>query len=151
MRKWFRRNSAVFSAAGNIRQVAPRQHTAGDRLLLDYPKTAGLEGNTVVIYASDQDFCNGEHGWFDKRWIYEESVHIPLVVRWPGVVKPASRPTAMVQNIDCGPTFAEIAGGKVPEGLHGRSLVPILRGQAPADWRKSNSATSMPTQATLRP
>jgi arylsulfatase A-like enzyme len=105
--------------------------------LTEYLKAAGLEGNTVVIYASDQGFYNGEHGWFDKRWIYEESVHMPLVVRWPGVVQPGSRPTAMVQNIDYGPTFAEIAGGKVPDGLHGRSIVPILRGQTPADWRKS--------------
>jgi arylsulfatase A-like enzyme len=105
--------------------------------LTDYLKAAGLENNTVVIYSSDQGFYNGEHGWFDKRWIYEESVHMPLVVRWPGAVKPGSRPTAMVQNIDYGPTFAEIAGGKVPEGLHGRSLVPILRGQQPADWRRS--------------
>lgn len=105
--------------------------------LTEYLKSAGLDGNTVVIYASDQGFYNGEHGWFDKRWIYEESVHMPLVVRWPGVVQPGSRPTAMVQNIDYGPTFAEIAGGKIPDGLHGRSIVPILHGQMPADWRKS--------------
>lgn len=103
--------------------------------VLDYLKAEGLEDNTVVIYSSDQGFFNGEHGWFDKRWIYEESIHMPLIVRWPGVVKPGSRPTPMVQNIDYAPTFVEIAGGTVPPGLHGKSIVPILRGETPADWR----------------
>jgi len=105
--------------------------------LLDYLKAEGLEQNTIVIYASDQGFYNGEHGWFDKRWIYEESIHMPLIVRWPGVVAPGTRFAQLVQNIDYAPTFVEIAGGKAPEGLHGRSLAPILRGQTPADWRKS--------------
>ncbi len=105
--------------------------------LVQYLTDAGLDSHTVVIYASDQGFYNGEHGWFDKRWIYEESVHMPLIVRWPGVVQAGSRPTAMVQNIDYAPTFVEIAGGRIPEGLHGRSFVPVLRGQTPADWRKS--------------
>lgn len=105
--------------------------------LLDYLKAEGLDDDTVVIYAADQGFFNGEHGWFDKRWIYEESIHMPLIVRWPGVVKPGSRPTPLVQNIDYASTFVDLAGGKVPDGLHGRSLVPILRGQTPADWRKS--------------
>jgi arylsulfatase A-like enzyme len=103
---------------------------------LDYLKAEGLEENTVVVYASDQGFFNGEHGWFDKRWIYEESIHMPLIVRWPGVVKAGSRPTPLVQNIDYAPTFVELAGGQVPDGLHGRSLVPILRNVF-ADWRKS--------------
>lgn len=97
----------------------------------------GLEKNTVVVYASDQGFYNGEHGWFDKRWIYEESLHMPLIIRWPGVVQPGSRPAPMVQNIDYAETFVEIAGGKPPAGLHGCSFLPILRGQTPADWRKS--------------
>ena len=105
--------------------------------LLAYLKAEGLEDNTVVVYASDQGFYNGEHGWFDKRWIYEESIHMPLIVRWPSVVKPGTRFAPVVQNIDYAETFVEIAGGKVPEGLHGRSLVPILRGQTPADWRDS--------------
>ncbi|MCX7047490.1 MAG: sulfatase-like hydrolase/transferase [Candidatus Sumerlaeota bacterium] len=104
---------------------------------LDYLKKTGLDQNTIVIYASDQGFYNGEHGWFDKRWIYEESVHMPFVIRWPGVVKAGARPDAMIQNIDYAPTFMEIAGGKTPEGLHGRSFVPILRGETPVDWRKS--------------
>jgi arylsulfatase A-like enzyme len=105
--------------------------------ILEALQEAGLEERTVVIYSSDQGFYLGEHGWFDKRWIYEESIRMPLIVRWPGVVKPGSRPTAFVQNIDYAPTFVDLAGGKAPDGLHGRSFVPILRGETPADWRKS--------------
>jgi N-acetylglucosamine-6-sulfatase len=98
---------------------------------------AGLTENTIVIYSSDQGFYTGEHGWFDKRWIYEESLHMPFVIRWPGVVKPGTRFTEMIQNIDYAPTFMEMTGGKTPAGLHGRSFVPVLRGEAPADWRQS--------------
>ena len=105
--------------------------------IADYLDQEGLADNTVLIYSSDQGFFNGEHGWFDKRWIYEESLHMPLIVRWPGVVKAGSRFTALVQNIDYASTFVDIAGGLAPEGRHGRSLLPILRGQTPADWRKS--------------
>jgi len=104
--------------------------------LVQYLASEGLESNTVVIYSADQGFYNGEHGWFDKRWIYEESLHMPFIIRWPGVVQAGSRPTAMIQNIDYAPTFVEIAGGRIPAGLHGRSFLPILRGRTPADWRK---------------
>ena len=104
---------------------------------LRYLEAEGLSTNTVVIYAADQGFYNGEHGWFDKRWIYEESIHMPLIVRWPGVVKPGARVTPMVQNIDYAPTFVELAGGKCPAGLHGKSFVPILRGETSSDWRQS--------------
>ena len=100
-------------------------------------KQKGLEDNTIVIYSSDQGFFMGEHGWFDKRWIYEESLHMPFIIRWPGVVKAGTRFTSFIQNIDYGPTFVEMAGGKTPDGLHGKSFVPILRGEKPADWRKS--------------
>ena len=105
--------------------------------VLDALKTAGLESNTIVIYSSDQGFYMGEHGWFDKRWIYEESLHMPFIIRWPGVVKAGTRFAPFIQNIDYAPTFADMAGCKIPEGLHGRSIVPILRGETPADWRKS--------------
>jgi arylsulfatase A-like enzyme len=98
---------------------------------------AGLADNTVVIYSSDQGFFTGEHGWFDKRWIYEESLHMPFVVRWPGVVRPGTRFTEFIQNIDYAPTFTAIAGAATPADLHGRSLVPVLRGTTPADWRRS--------------
>jgi arylsulfatase A-like enzyme len=105
--------------------------------VMDALKTAGLETNTIVIYSSDQGFYMGEHGWFDKRFIYEESLHMPFIIRWPGVVKPGTRFTPFIQNIDYAPTFVEMAGGKSPAGLHGRSIVPILRGETPADWRQS--------------
>jgi N-acetylglucosamine-6-sulfatase len=105
--------------------------------ILDWLRAEGLEENTVVIYASDQGFFNGEHGWYDKRWIYDESLRMPLIVRWPGVTRPGTRVTAMVQNIDHAPTLAEIAGVTAPAGLHGRSLVPLLRGETPPDWRRS--------------
>lgn len=100
-------------------------------------KKAGLADNTIVIYASDQGFFMGEHGWFDKRWIYEESLHMPFIIRWPGTVKPGTRFSEFIQNIDYAPTFMEIAGGKALQGLHGVSFAPVLKGQTPANWRKS--------------
>jgi len=105
--------------------------------MLDYLKSEGIENNTVVIYSADQSFFNGEHGWFDKRWIYEESLAMPLIMRWPGVVKPGSRVRQMVQNIDYAPTFMEMAGLSAPVSVQGRSLLPLIRGESPADWRRS--------------
>ena len=102
-----------------------------------YLKEQGLTDNTVLIYSSDQGFYMGEHGWFDKRWIYEESLHMPLILRWPGVVNPGSRFKQLVQNIDYASTFCEITGAKAADNLHGRSFVPILRGETPDQWRKS--------------
>ena len=90
----------------------------------------------MVIYTSDQGFFLGDHGWFDKRFMYEQSIRMPFLVRWPGVVKPATQ-AAMALNIDFAPTFMEIAGLKVPADMQGRSLVPLLKGQRPADWRTS--------------
>ncbi len=105
--------------------------------VLDELTAQGLDENTVVIYASDQGFYNGEHGWFDKRWMYEESLAMPLIVRWPGVVKKGARFQAMVQNIDYAPTLVEIAGGTAALDRHGRLIVPVLRGRTPKDWRTS--------------
>jgi len=101
----------------------------------EYLKKAGLDKNTIVIYSSDQGFYLGEHGWFDKRWMYEESFRMPLIVNWPGVTKPGARPTELVQNIDYAPTFLDIAGVPVPEEMQGMSLVPLLKGETPKDWR----------------
>ena len=97
----------------------------------------GLAENTIVIYSSDQGFYLGEHGWFDKRWIFEESLRTPLLVRWPGVVEKGSSSQAIVSNLDIAETVLEAAGIPVPEAMQGRSLVPILRGKSPADWRRS--------------
>ena len=105
--------------------------------LLDYLKETGLDKNTVVVYASDQGFYLGEHGWFDKRWIFEESLRTPLLVSWPGVTRPGSVNKDIVSNLDFAETFLEAAGVSIPAGMQGRSLVPLLKGQMPADWRKS--------------
>lgn len=105
--------------------------------LLDYLDESGLAENTIVIYSSDQGFYLGEHGWYDKRWMFEESLSMPFLIRWPGVVEPGVRSEAMIQNIDHAPTFLEIAGVEIPDDIQGRSLVPILKnaGEAPDDWR----------------
>jgi arylsulfatase A-like enzyme len=103
--------------------------------VLDYLDKEGLAENTVVIYASDQGFYLGEHGWFDKRWIFEESVRTPLIVRWPGVTKPGTASAALVSNLDFAETFLDVAGVPVPAEMQGRSLRPILAGATPADWR----------------
>jgi arylsulfatase A-like enzyme len=105
--------------------------------VLEFLDKEGLAGNTLVVYSSDQGFYLGEHGWFDKRWIFEESLRTPLLMRWPGVVKPGSVNRDMVSNLDFAETFLEAAGLPVPGEMQGRSLVPVLKGQTPADWRKS--------------
>jgi len=105
--------------------------------VLAYLDRSGLAKNTVVVYSSDQGFYLGEHGWFDKRWAYEESLHTPLIVRWPGVTRPGGENADLVSNLDFAETFLEIAGVPVPPAMQGRSLVPLLRGQTPADWRRS--------------
>lgn len=105
--------------------------------LLDYLDKEGLAENTVVVYASDQGFYLGEHGWFDKRWIFEESLRTPCLIRWPGVSKPGTATRAIASNLDFAPTFLDAAGLPVPKDMHGRSLRPLLAGTPPADWRKS--------------
>ncbi|MDF7824527.1 sulfatase-like hydrolase/transferase [Pontiellaceae bacterium B12227] len=105
--------------------------------LLDYLDTHGLADNTVVIYSSDQGFYMGEHGWFDKRWIYEESLRMPFLIRWPGTVAPGSSFGEMIQNIDYAPTFLDIAGLSAPPEVQGRSFLPILKGKTPTDWRSA--------------
>ncbi|MCZ6835962.1 MAG: sulfatase-like hydrolase/transferase, partial [Planctomycetota bacterium] len=103
--------------------------------LLDYLDDSGLAENTIVIYSSDQGFYLGEHGWFDKRWMYEESLRMPLIVRWPGVVEPGSESDLMVSNLDFGETFLDVAGLEIPDDMQGRSLVLLLKGETPDDWR----------------
>jgi arylsulfatase A-like enzyme len=105
--------------------------------VLQYLDETGLAKNTVVIYSSDQGFYLGEHGWFDKRWMYEESLRTPLLVRWPGVVQPGSVNHDMVLNLDYPETFLDIAGVGVPADMQGRSLKPLLMNRTPKDWRRS--------------
>jgi arylsulfatase A-like enzyme len=105
--------------------------------LLKFLDDEGLADNTLVVYSSDQGFYLGEHGWFDKRWIYEESLTTPLLVRWPSVTKAGSSSDAIVSNLDFPETFLDAAGQPIPSDMQGRSLRQVLNGQTPADWRKS--------------
>ncbi len=105
--------------------------------LLAYLDEAGLARNTVVIYTSDQGFFLGDHGLFDKRFMYEESIRMPFLVRWPAGIKPGTRIDAMALNVDFAPTFLDLAGLPASTAMQGRSLVPVLRGSTPADWRTS--------------
>jgi arylsulfatase A-like enzyme len=105
--------------------------------LLDYLDEKGLAKNTVVIYASDQGFFLGEHGWFDKRWIYEESLRTPFIMRYPGVVKPGSVVSAITLNIDWAPTLLDIAGIARPADMQGVSFLPLVKGQKEVEWRKA--------------
>jgi arylsulfatase A-like enzyme len=105
--------------------------------VLDYLKEKSMLDNTLVVYTSDQGFYMGEHGWFDKRFMYEESMHTPLIMHLPKDFKAKGEIPQMVQNIDYAPTFLELAGAPIPEDIQGVSLVPLLKGEKPADWRKS--------------
>jgi arylsulfatase A-like enzyme len=105
--------------------------------VLEYLDRAGLAKNTIVIYTSDQGFFLGDHGLFDKRFMYEESLRMPFLIRWPGVVQPGARIDAMALNIDFAPTFLEAAGLPASPEMQGRSFVPVLEGRPPADWRTS--------------
>jgi len=105
--------------------------------LLDYLDSAGLAENTVVFYTSDQGFYLGDHGWFDKRFMYEESLRSPLVVRYPKEIKPGSVSKDLVQNLDFAETFLDFAGVEIPEDMQGESIRKILRGKTPRRWRKS--------------
>ena len=104
---------------------------------LDYLEKAGLLENTLVVYTSDQGFYMGEHGWFDKRFMYEPSFSTPLVMRLPEGLDARGGISQLVQNIDYAPTFLELAGVEVPADIQGSSLLPLLRGEQPKDWRKS--------------
>jgi arylsulfatase A-like enzyme len=105
--------------------------------LLDFLDREDLAADTIVVYSADQGFYLGEHGWFDKRWIFEESLRAPLLIRWPGVARPGSVAANLVSNIDFAETFLEAAQLPVPADMQGRSLVPVLKGQTPRDWRSS--------------
>ncbi|MDP1815537.1 MAG: sulfatase [Leadbetterella sp.] len=97
--------------------------------VLDFLKKNNLDENTIVVYTSDQGFYLGEHGWFDKRFIFDESFKTPLLVKWPGVIKAGSKNSQMVQNLDFAQTFLEAAGIKSPADMQGESLIPIFKGQ----------------------
>ncbi|HTM24114.1 MAG TPA: sulfatase [Vicinamibacterales bacterium] len=105
--------------------------------VLEFLDRNGLAKNTIVIYTSDQGFFLGDHGLFDKRFMYEESLRMPFLVRWPAAIKPGTRIDAMALNVDFAPTFLDAAGVAVPDAMQGRSLLPLLRGRTPPGWRTS--------------
>jgi arylsulfatase A-like enzyme len=102
--------------------------------LLDYLEENGLIENTMIVYTSDQGFYLGEHGWFDKRFMYEESYRTPLIVSYPGVIEANTKNNDLVQNIDFAPTFLDLAGVEAPEDMQGKSLIPIFKGDN-ENWR----------------
>ena len=105
--------------------------------LISFLEEDGELDNTVILYTSDQGFMLGEHDYIDKRWMYEESLRIPLIVRYPGVVAARSRNDALVNNTDLAPTLLELAGATPPDFMQGRSLVPFLNGRQVKDWRQA--------------
>lgn len=106
--------------------------------VLDYLDSHGLTDNTIIVYTSDQGFYMGEHGWFDKRFMYEESLRTPLLIAYPGHIQPGTVCNKLVQNIDYAPTFLDLAGISKPKELPGRSLTPIFKaGDKVKGWRNS--------------
>ncbi len=105
--------------------------------VLDWLDAEGLSKNTIVIYTSDQGFFLGDHGWFDKRLMYEESLRMPFLMRYPGAIRAGSVNRDMVLNIDFAPTFLDFAGSKAPAEMQGRSFRSVVEGSTPRDWRTS--------------
>lgn len=118
-----------------LRVIAALDENVGR--VLHYLDITGLDRSTAVAYTSDHGFYLGEHGWFDKRFMYEPSLRIPLVVRWPGVTPPGSSCDELVINVDYAQTILDLAGVEAHPRMQGRSLVPLLRGERPDDWRQS--------------
>ena len=96
--------------------------------VLDYLEDTGLDKNTIVVYTSDQGFYLGEHGWFDERFIYDQSFKTPLLIKWPNAIKPGTTNDEMVQNLDFAQTFLEAAMIDAPGDMQGESLIPLLKG-----------------------
>ncbi len=105
--------------------------------MLDYLDETGQADNTIVVYTSDQGFFLGDHGWFDKRLMYEESLQMPFLIRFPQMIDAGTIQDAMVLNVDFAPTFLDLAGIEVPADMQGTSFVPVLGGDTPADWQTS--------------
>lgn len=105
--------------------------------LLAYLDKSGLADNTIVVFTGDHGFFLGEHGWFDKRFMYEEALRVPWLIRYPGVVSPGTTSDGWVVNIDNAPTVLDLVGLPVPADMQGKSLAPLLAGKTPADWRTS--------------
>jgi arylsulfatase A-like enzyme len=105
--------------------------------VLKYLDDTNQAENTLILYSSDNGFFLGDHGWYDKRFMYEPSLRVPLLVRYPRLGAAGKVVDHMVQNIDFAPTMLDFAGVEIPAAMQGRSLRPLLEGKAPADWRQS--------------
>ncbi|MPZ73506.1 MAG: sulfatase-like hydrolase/transferase [Nitriliruptorales bacterium] len=105
--------------------------------VLDWLDAQGLSGDTVVLYTSDQGFFLGDHGWYDKRFMYEESLRMPLLLRYPREVRAGSMCTDMMLNVDIAPTILDLAGVGIPRAMQGHSVRPLMHERTPADWRTS--------------
>lgn len=119
---------------GDYMRTVAGLDAAVDRVLRHLDER-GLRDNTIVVYTSDQGFFLGDRGWFDKRWMYEESLRTPLIVRWPGVVEPGAVNHDLVMNLDIAQTLLDMGDVPAAAGMQGRSMVPLLRGATPPDWR----------------
>lgn len=104
--------------------------------MLDWLDEEGLAENTVVVYTSDQGFFLGEHGWCDKRFMYEESFQMPFLIRYPKEIQPGSVCDDIICNVDFAPTFCDLAGLQVPSYMQGVSFRELLNGRRPADWQQ---------------
>jgi arylsulfatase A-like enzyme len=120
---------------GLLRVVASVDDNVGR--ILDRLDADGLADDTVVVYTSDQGFFLGDHGWFDKRFMYEESLNMPFLVRYPRRIDAGSTNDDIVVNVDFAPTFLDLAGVDVPSHVQGRSFAPLLEGRTPEDWPAS--------------
>jgi arylsulfatase A-like enzyme len=105
--------------------------------LLEYLEQTGELDRTVILYTSDQGFMLGEHDYIDKRWMYEESLRVPFIVRYPKTIKPGTTSDAIVNNVDFAETLLDFAGAPIPASMQGRSARPVLEGRTPADWPTS--------------
>jgi len=121
---------------GYLRLVAALDKNIGR--LLDHLDKSGLSKNTIVIYTSDNGFFVGDFGLFNKMWMYEESLRLPLLLRYPGNIKPGKVNKEMISILDFAPTFLDYAQSGIPAELQGRSIRPLLEDEAPADWRKTH-------------
>ena len=131
-------SAGSISATSRITSAASPRWTTTSAGCWIISTTVGLAKNTVVIYSSDQGFFLGDHGWFDKRFIYEESLRMPLIVRWPGVTKAGSgEPQTSCRTSTTPRRFSTSPARRSPDDMQGRSIVPLLKGQTPDDWRKS--------------
>lgn len=120
---------------GYLRLVASLDDNVGR--LLDFLDDQGLRDNTIVVYTSDNGFFLGDHGLYNKQWMYEEAQRIPLIVRYPNHVPAGTVNDHLVATIDFAPTFLDYAGAEVPETMQGQSMRPLLEGHSPADWRQA--------------